>query len=134
MEALFDTYKRWKPKVIVFEEVAFQEVYKKFVMEEGSKRGVYLPIKGVKPKGSKELRASKLSPLIENGLIKFKRNQKELIDQLLSFPRGAHDDAVDALVYAVDGLEISGFFRGVQIRNTSRGSIVRATLSWLKSL
>ncbi len=134
MEALFDIYRRWKPKTIIFEEVAFQEVYKKFVMEEGSRRGVHLPIKGVKPKGSKELRASKLSPLVENGLIKFKRNQKELIDQLLSFPKGAHDDAVDALVYAVDGLETSGLLRGRHIRSTSRGSIVRATLSWLKRL
>jgi len=117
MDVLFDVYRRWEPKVIVFEEVAFQEVYKKFVLEEGSKRGIHLPIKGVKPKGSKELRASKLSPLVENGLIKFKRNQRELIEQLLSFPRGSHDDAVDALVYAVDGFDKSAWsFKFLRVR------------------
>ena len=136
MEALFDVYKRWKPKVIVFEEVAFQEVYKKFIIEEGSKRGIHLPIKGIKPKGSKELRASKLSPLVENGLIKFKKNQKELIEQLLSFPKGAHDDAVDALVYAVDGLELSARIEAIPVKNRfyNDTSLIRRTIHWLKNL
>ncbi len=136
MEALFDIYSRWKPKVIVFEEVAFQEVYKKFILEEGSKRGIHLPIKGVKPKGSKELRASKLSPLVENGLIKFKRNQKELIEQLLSFPKGSHDDAVDALVYAVDGLEVGSGMKAMAVKHPfyKETAIIRKTINWLKRL
>jgi len=134
LEELIEVNNIYKPSVIVFEEVAFQEVYKKLIMEEASRRGVHLPVKGVKPRGSKELRASRLSPLVENGLIKFKENQKELIEQLLTFPKGAHDDAVDALVYAVSGLEISGSFRGTSIRGTGRGSFVRATLRWLKGM
>ena len=136
MEQLFDIYKRWKPKTIVFEEVAFQEVYKKFVLEEGSKRGLHLPIRGIKPKGSKELRASKLSPLIENGLVKFKKNQKELIEQLLAFPKGAHDDAVDALVYAIDALEISTVPKAKKVRSPFywKSAFVRQTLRWLKEL
>ena len=69
---------------------------------------MYLPIKGIKPKVSKELRIQKLSPLIENGLIRFRRNQKLLIDQLIEFPKGAHDDLPDALEMAVSGLERAG--------------------------
>jgi len=132
MEALFDIHRRWKPRVIVFEEVAFQEVYKRFILEEGSKRGIHLPIKGVKPKGSKELRASKLSPLVENGLLKFKRNQHELIAQLVSFPKGTHDDAVDALAYAVEGLESSAVVKGTDIKGYERSKPFRAMARWLK--
>ena len=134
MEEIIEINNIYRPKVIVFEEVAFQEVYKKLIMEEASKRGIHLPIKGIKPKGSKELRASRLSPLIENGLIKLRENQKELIEQLLSFPKGAHDDAVDALVYAVSGLELGGMLRGVPIKTGMRNNLVRATLSWLKGI
>ena len=134
MEEIIEINNIYRPRVIVFEEVAFQEVYKKLIMEEASKRGVHLPIKGIKPKGSKELRASRLSPLIENGLIKLRENQKELIEQLLSFPKGAHDDAVDALMYAVSGLELGGMLRGVPIKTGMRNNLVRATLGWLKGI
>lgn len=135
MEQLFEVYRRWKPKTIVFEEVAFQEVYKKFILEEASKRGIYLPIKGIKPRGSKELRASKLSPLVENGLIKFKRNQKEVIEQLLNFPKGAHDDGVDALVYAVEGLELSSVkIAPVKHPFAAQTKLIKQTIEWLKNL
>ena len=105
MEALFEVYERWKPRVILFETVAFQEVYKDEIMREGARRGLYLPIKEVKPRAAKEIRAQKLSPLIENGLLRFRREQRLLREQLLAFPKGDHDDLVDALEMAVSALE-----------------------------
>jgi len=136
MEELFRVYKQFSPRVIVFEEVAFQEVFKKWILEEGSKRGLHLPVKGVKPKGSKEVRATALAPLMENGLLKFKENQKELIEQLLTFPKGTHDDAVDALVYAVQGLEGSVLPTAQKVRSPFhyQTAFVRKTLNWLKNL
>ena len=136
MEELFRVYKQFKPRVIIFEEVAFQEIFKKWILEEGSKRGIHLPVKGIKPKGSKEVRAMSLAPLMENGLLKFKENQKELIEQLLTFPKGAHDDAVDALVYAVQGLENSISVGAKKVRSPFywKSAFVRKTLKWLKEL
>jgi predicted phage terminase large subunit-like protein len=136
MEELFRVYQQFKPRVIVFEEVAFQEVFKKWILEEGSKRGLHLPVKGVKPKGSKEVRATALAPLMENGLLKFKENQKELLEQLLTFPKGTHDDAVDALVYAVQGLEGSVLPIAKKVRSPFhyQTAFVRKTLNWLKGL
>jgi predicted phage terminase large subunit-like protein len=136
MEELFRVYRQFNPRVIVFEEVAFQEVFKKWILEEGSKRGLHLPVKGVKPKGSKEVRATALAPLMENGLLKFKENQKELIEQLLTFPKGTHDDAVDALVYAVQGLEGSVLPIAKKVRSPFhyQTAFVRKTLNWLKGL
>ena len=119
IEKIIEKFQIFKPKSIIFEAVAFQEIYKNQVIREASKRGVHLPIKPIKPKVQKEVRIQKLSPLIENGLIKFKENQKLLIQQLLEFPKGSHDDLIDALEMAISGFEaftdtksfVSRFFR-----------------------
>ncbi len=102
---IISAYKRWTPKVIVFEEIAFQEVYKKTVLEKASREGVHLPIRGVKHKLSKAERIYRLAPLVESGFLLFKENQTLLIDQLLTFPKSDHDDLPDALEMAVQGLE-----------------------------
>ncbi len=111
IEELIRINKTFKPRVIVFEDIAFQEVYKKFILEKASAQGEHLPIRGIKPKASKEVRASKLAPLIENGLLLFKKGHKELLKQLREFPMSAHDDLVDALVYAIEGLEQKEAFK-----------------------
>lgn len=105
IDKIIEFYLKYNPRIIIFEEVVFQEIYKNQVMREASRKGVYLPIKGIKPKVSKEMRIQKLSPLVENGLLKFKRNQKLLIDEMIEFPKGSHDDLPDALAYAIDGFE-----------------------------
>jgi len=104
-QEVISAYKRWEPKVIIFEEIAFQEIYKKMIMEKASKNGVHLPIKGIKHRLSKAERIYRLAPLIENGFLLFKESQSLLVDQLLMFPKGDHDDLPDALEMAARGLE-----------------------------
>ena len=106
--SIVNAFKRYEPKRIVFETVAFQEFYKDTIMREASKLGVHLPIKPIKNSLSKKERIMRLVPLVENGLLKFRENQKLLIDQLLMFPKGDHDDLPDALEMAVTGLERAG--------------------------
>jgi predicted phage terminase large subunit-like protein len=74
-------------------------------MREASRKGIHLPIEGVKHKISKEQRIKRLSSLIENGILQFKKTQETLIDQLTEFPKGSHDDLPDALEMAVTALE-----------------------------
>lgn len=98
---LVEKYLLWKPRQIGWEDVSFQKIFRQTVMREAARSGVHLPIKGMETKGlSKEARLSRISPLVENGLIVFRENQKELIDQLIMFPKGAYDDQPDALYYA----------------------------------
>jgi len=104
-EKIIQFYEKYKPRIIVFEEVAFQEIYKKEVMRIASKKGIHLPMRGVKPKAAKEVRIQKLSPLIESGLLLFKKDQRLLLDQLLDYPHAGHDDLPDALEMAVSALE-----------------------------
>ena len=48
-------------------------------------------------KGENILAGFKMQPHIKNGIIRFCRNQTQLIDQLRYFPKADHDDGPDAL-------------------------------------
>ncbi len=112
IEKLFERYLYLSPRptVIGFESVGFQKVIKQWLDEKSRQRGVYLPVRDVDQRGiSKEARISRLSPLFENGTILLpERGAERLIEQLLPFPRGDHDDGPDALEGAVS---LIGMFR-----------------------
>jgi predicted phage terminase large subunit-like protein len=58
---------------------------------------------------NKRVRIRRLTPLLSRGRLKFKRNSrgaKLLVNQLLEFPVGKHDDGPDALEMAVRLLEL----------------------------
>ena len=97
----------FRPFKILFESVAFQKIYKRFILKESARLGVYLPITEITPKGTqKEIRILKLAPLIENGIIQFHpENCKELIEQLYNWPKHTFDDLPDSLAYLVEGME-----------------------------
>jgi predicted phage terminase large subunit-like protein len=125
LEKIIDTYRVWKHISIGFEDVAFQGIYKNNLMEKAAARKVWLPIKGRKTGGlSKVARVKEMAPLIEAGFIRFRHDQKELIDQLSMMtpdgPKSAYDDEADALWYAfkeaqeikVNGTSPMGFVLG----------------------
>ncbi len=85
------------PHVIAIEDIAYQRA-----QVQELQRTTALPVKGVTPSKDKVTRASSLSALMENGKIHFHSSQRDLMDELLLFPEGDHDDMVDALVMAVD--------------------------------
>jgi len=97
MEDLFQYHENYQFDRIVIEEVQFQELFKDQVVKEGAKRGIYLAVTGVRPHADKTLRISKLQPHIKNGLIRFRKRDRILLDQLKYFPKADHDDGPDAL-------------------------------------
>lgn len=95
--------------MIGVEEVSFQEFFKdEFVkaIDKAVKANEVEPVivKGVHSHSDKILRIQSLQPDIKSGRIKFKRNQQELVRQLLDFPSADHDDGPDALHGAVEML------------------------------
>ena len=52
----------------------------------------------------KNARIRALQPLFEQGLIEIRRDMTDFVDELLSFPRGKHDDLIDSLSLAMDKL------------------------------
>ncbi len=104
VEILIIKYLLFRPELIGWEEVAFQTIYKRYVLQKSAEKGIYLPIIGVKTGGvSKESRVRRLSPLVENGILRFReQGSQDLVDQLYNFPKHQFDDLPDALWYAVE--------------------------------
>lgn len=102
MDKVIRAYEFWRPKKIGWESVNFQVVFKHFLEERARSVGVYLPIEEIRHGSvSKEVRISALAPYFESGRILLQENQKELIDEILTFPRGKYDDILDALAMGV---------------------------------
>jgi hypothetical protein len=89
-----------------------------FVMRESKKRGFFLPgiekgIKGYTQK-KKDRLFEGLQPLFKQKAVHLKKGDIEFIDELLDFPKGAHDDMIDAFWLATQytgGYQKTGGFR-----------------------
>ncbi len=69
---------------------------------EGTKRESNIMIETVKTRGRrKEARILRLSPLAEDGLLWIRSGMSELENELYRFPKGKHDDLIDALAWQV---------------------------------
>lgn len=140
LERIIETYLVWRHAAIGFEEVAFQGIYKNNLMEKAAARKVWLPINGRKTGGlSKVARVRKMAPLIEAGFIRFRADQKELVEQLSMFtpdgPKSAYDDEADALWYAFEeaqGGKGSGEPTIVPVERFGMKSIARTVLRGFK--
>lgn len=112
---IFELNETFKPQVIGIEEVAYQKALLYFLDEEMRRRKVVLPVKGVKPPTDKTKQARILSmvPTFEWNRIFLSKGLDDLEMELLSFPRGKHDDLIDALAsidyiyYAPEALDTS---------------------------
>ena len=125
---IFYLNEKWHPMDIGVEDVAFQKALQYSLHDEMRKRNEFLPIREVRPEArSKDQRIKGLQPLYANGII---YHNKELMynehieDELLRFPRGRHDDLVDALSYAKDLVSIPKRKRTQRHRSVSYSPFV----------
>lgn len=101
IELIFKVQKEHKCLTIGIEDVAYQKALIYMLDTESRRRGIVLPVKGCKPGNdeSKEYRIRALVPRFEWSRIFFNRGLEDLEIELLQFPRGSHDDLIDALAY-----------------------------------
>ena len=99
MEKILEKHQEYNYTLFGIETVAFQKVLKMWLDEKSRREGVYLPTREVSQGGiNKEARIARLSPLVENGTLRFhKQKCARLVDQLVRFPKADHDDGPDAL-------------------------------------
>lgn len=99
IEFIFELNKRYKPNTIGIEEVAYQKALLYFLGEEMRRRNEFVPACGIKyaPDKSKQTRILSLVPRFEWGHIFLNQGLTDLEIELLQFPRGSHDDLIDAL-------------------------------------
>lgn len=71
------------------------------IHEECKRRGVRLPVEGVRPstEATKEMRILGLVPRFEWGTLLLAKGLADFEMEYSQFPRGAHDDLLDSLQY-----------------------------------
>lgn len=99
IDLIFTLNAQFNPQAIGVEEVAYQKALIYFINEEMRRRNILLPLKGVKPPTdrTKEMRILSLVPRFEFGHLYLAQGLQDLELELLKFPRGSHDDIIDAL-------------------------------------
>jgi len=103
---IFRLNERWHPQTTGIEEVGFQRTLRYTLQKEMQQRKKYINITELKPRSrSKVERIKGLQPQYANGKVLHCRDlvfNIYLEDELLRFPRGKHDDMIDALSYYLD--------------------------------
>lgn len=99
IDFIFKIQEVYKANIIGIEEVAYQKALLYFLDEEMRRRGVLLPIKGIKQPTdkTKQTRILSLVPRFEWGHLLLNKGLNDVELELLQFPRGSHDDLIDAL-------------------------------------
>lgn len=99
VELCFRVAEQFKPQAIGIEDVAYQKALLYMVSEEMRRRGKIIPVTGVHPgtDKTKEMRILGLVPRFEWGHIFLARGLNNFELEYSQFPRGAHDDLLDAL-------------------------------------
>jgi len=94
----FEIQKEFKCQTIGVEDVAYQKALLYMLGEEMMRRQTILPVKGINKgnKTSKEMHIMSMIPLFEWGRMHIASNLDDFKRELLQFPRGSHDDIIDA--------------------------------------
>ena len=116
---VFELQSKWKPHAVGMETNGFQRTLKLAVEEEMRRRKAYFPVEEIRtgPDKSKENRIKSLEPFYRRGDMYHAKwmDGKEMEVELLTFPKGRHDDIIDAMAMAMPLL-------GPGITQTSSGA------------
>lgn len=87
---------KWRPEKIGIEAFQAQVTIWFSLRAELTKKGIHVMVEDIRQTWDKESKIRRLLPLYRNWLIYHKRDMDKLEKQLREFPRGRHDDVVDA--------------------------------------
>ena len=97
---MFDLNAYWKPRKFGVEQKAFKYTLKPVLDEQMRLRNVFFLVEELKDLGTnKNVRIEGLVPRFEMKTIFFRRDHTDLIDEMITFPKGVWDDLLDALAY-----------------------------------
>jgi predicted phage terminase large subunit-like protein len=99
IQELYILQKKYNPMCFLMERFQIETGLKQLLLYEGEKRQEWLTVKDIKTdtRRSKERRIESLQPKFNGGKIFLKREQADLIHQIVHHPQVKNDDLVDAL-------------------------------------
>jgi len=104
-QKIIDVFKKYKPRRMKIETVGYQEALRTAVREIQRQEELYIPglEKGVKPRNRKSERLLSLVPMFARNQFYWRPQDLTGQQEFLSYPRGKHDDIMDAIWTALDG-------------------------------
>lgn len=108
IEQMFDVHETFQPDLFVGEDGAIQKSIGPFLKAEMLSRGIYINLVGRTPTKDKESRARSLQARFKAGGVLCDTEAEwygEFFEEMTTFPRGEHDDRVDAAAWI--GLELA---------------------------
>lgn len=102
LELVFIQHSKYHYKLFGVESVAFQKAFAQILNAESAKRGIYIPTNEIEIDKDKVRRAIEVTPHIENGTVLFNNSYVDYMSELIQFPKGSHDDFVDATVGCIN--------------------------------
>lgn len=117
IDHIFTTYFKWRPIKVGLETQGFQKSLKYALEEEMRRRNQFFPIHELKGSSNttKELRINGLEPYYRAGKVYHQNWMHSLEDELMAFPRGRHDDEIDALASQLELLMPGGSESSFQV-------------------
>ena len=103
-EEIIKVFKKYHPKRMTIETVGYQEALRTNVRKMMLEENLYIPglEKGIKPRQRKSERLLSLVAPLAKGEFYFRPEDLHAQQEFLSYPRGKHDDILDAIYYALD--------------------------------
>ena len=130
---LMITHRLYGYELIGWEDVVFSGIYGNYIQKLAAEENVYLPIKKLSNTISKDAKARFLSPLIENGIIRFPaEGAKDMIDELVNFPKWKFDDQMDGLYLAVQVIPSGGGRPVVEQVKTTTATAARKIINMVR--
>ncbi len=105
IERILEFNAEWKPDRIKVEAVAYQAGLARGVQKQAAQRGQHAPVFPVKPDKDKFRRAVIHSANFAGNLVHVRTDHplsEAFISELLAFPKGAHDDMLDAYMHSAE--------------------------------
>jgi predicted phage terminase large subunit-like protein len=130
-QKIIDMYKKYRPRRVKIETVGYQEALRTAVREIMRNSDLYIPglEKGVKPRTRKSERLLSLVPMFAKGRFYWRPQDLEPQKEFMSYPKGKHDDVMDAIWTALDGAKPCR--RKEWIKNTDDTTFAKKVLDWM---
>ena len=130
-QKIIDMYKKYRPRRIKIETVGYQEALRTAVREIMRNEDLYIPglEKGVKPRTRKSERLLSLVPMFAKGRFYFRPQDLDAQKEFMSYPKGKHDDVMDAAWTALEGAKPCR--RKNFIENPEDSTLKKKFLDWM---
>ena len=129
-DIIIERFKKFRHKKMKIETVAYQEALRAAVKKRMLEENLYIPglEKGVKPRTRKSERLLSLVPMFAKGEFFFRSQDTEAQAEFLSYPKGKHDDVMDALWTSLEG---SRPCRLKDLDGVEKRSKIKKVLDWM---